>query len=98
MAAKLDAIASQENNYNHPIPTTTAGFVFPTGTIATDTGLALIESQAGSVTPYRSDGLYQTPLSLLGTAGHAEITGAIQLAGFDDITNHNLQAPAGATQ
>ena len=95
---KLDAIASQENNYNHPIPTTTAGFVFPTGTIATDTGLALIESQAGSVTPYRSDGLYQTPLSLLGTAGHAEITGAIQLAGFDDITNHNLQAPAGATQ
>ena len=60
--------------------------------------MALVESQAGSVTPFRSDGLYQTPLSLMGTAGHAEITAAIQLAGFDDITNHNIQAPAGAIQ
>ena len=96
---KLDAIGSQENNYNTPITSTTAGFSFPTGNIDNDTGMALIEGQAGSVTPFRSDfDRFQTPLSLMGTAGHAEITGAIQHAGFDDITNHNIQAPAGATQ
>jgi hypothetical protein len=59
----------------------------------------LYESQAASFTPNRSADMYQTPLGDPNTDPvNDAITRAIQDAGADDITNHNLQAPGGAIQ
>ena len=52
-----------------------------------------IESQAAPWTPNRSDPYYLTP-----AVGDAPLSTAIQAAGSDDITTHNIQGPGGATQ
>jgi hypothetical protein len=82
-----------------PIPAQATTF---TGNPSTDTPWLLIENQAGSVSPLRTDKQYLTPLSMTtaptsGDAAH-RIDKAIQDLGADDITNLNLQSPGGAIQ
>lgn len=78
---------------------TYAGHLVGTGGTGTYTMFDLrVESQAAQASPSRGiDAYYTMPARYDQLAGDA-VSAAIQTAGQDDITNHNLNAPGGATQ
>ncbi|MFO0909982.1 MAG: hypothetical protein U0794_16815 [Isosphaeraceae bacterium] len=64
------------------------------GSLLGDLDYLQVESQAYRGTPHRNNTIYYSVAS----GGTGNLSLAIQEAGNDDITSHNLQAPGGATQ
>jgi len=78
-----------------PVPIPTA-----LSTSALSTGLLplRVESQAAQATFLRSDYIYYSAQGPKGFPGSDPLSFNIVEAGHDDVTNHNLQGPGGATQ